>query len=136
MGPVRGGVTLAALAVLAAGPAHAEVCAQFRPDWDGGPVSAGQEMIALFGTPISLVLLLATAFAIRFRSAWGALAVFVGWSFAVAAVTFLDPTGGQRAAAAAEGCVGSPTLYIAVVFALCAGLMIYLNKVADRGKDP
>ncbi|MEM6577312.1 MAG: hypothetical protein AAF678_02375 [Pseudomonadota bacterium] len=134
MGPLRGGLTVAILTV-AASPAHAEICATFRPAWDGAPVTATQETIALFGTPISLVLLLATAFAIRFRSAWGALTVFVGWSFAVAAVTFLDPTGGMRAAAASEGCVGSPSLYIAIVFALNAGMMLYLNKMVDKGPD-
>lgn len=134
MGSFRSGLTFTVLTLIAS-PAGAEVCAQFRPDWEGGEVTAWQEMIALFGTPISLVLLLATAFAIRFRSAWGALAVFVGWSFAVAAVTFLDPTGGMRAAAATEGCVGSPSLYIAAVFVLCGGMMVYLNKVNNDDRD-
>lgn len=134
MGSFRSGLTLVFLTSIAS-PARAETCAQFRPAWDGGNVNAFQEMVALFGTPISLVLLIATAFAIRFRNSWGALAVFVGWSFAVAAVTFLDPTGGMREAAAAEGCVGSPSLYIAVVFVLCGGMMVYLNKVNDGARD-
>lgn len=131
MGPVRGGLIFA-LVSLVASPASAEICVQFRPNWTGETVTAWQEMLALFSTPISLFLLIATAFVVRFRSSWGALAVFVGWSFAVAAVTFLDPTGGMRAAAASEGCVGSPSLYILAVFVLCAAMMLYLNRVADR----
>lgn len=126
---------IVATAVVVPHPVIASTCSDFRPNWDGGSVSAWSEMIQLFGTPISLILLLGTALAVRFRKPWAALAVFVGWSFAVAAVTFLDPTGGVRAAAAAEGCVGSPSLYIAVVFALCGAMMVYLNKMADRDQN-
>ncbi|MEM6375246.1 MAG: hypothetical protein AAF686_03345 [Pseudomonadota bacterium] len=134
MGSFRSGLIVGAILVLA-GPADAAVCQDFRPDWNGETVGAWDEMLALLSMPISLILLIATAFAIRFRSPWLALCVFVGWSFAVASVTFFDPTGGIRANAALEGCVGSPSLYIAVVLSLCAGMMIYLNKFADPDTD-
>ncbi|QFT97450.1 hypothetical protein FIU85_09070 [Roseovarius sp. THAF8] len=121
-------VLLAALPV----PARAqEVCARVRPDWDGAPVPAWEEAILLFGTPASLVLLLASALVLRFRSAWGALAVFVGWSLLVSAFTLFDPTGGQRIAAAAEGCIGSPVLFISIVMAIGVGLLLYTGKPKD-----
>lgn len=135
MGPFRSGLILAA-ATIAPVPAFADVCERVRPHWDGGPVTPWTEMIALFGSPISLVLLLGTALAVRFRSSWGALTVFVGWSFAVAAVTFFDPTNGTRRAAAIEGCVGSPTLYILVVAAICMSMMLYMNRVDKIDRNP
>ncbi|MCR9114981.1 MAG: hypothetical protein NXH84_17005 [Rhodobacteraceae bacterium] len=113
-------------------PAWAGVCETLRPTWDGTPVSAWQEAIWLLGTPISLFLLLASALVIRFRRSWAALAVILAWSFLVSAFTFYDPTGGQRTAAAAEGCVGSPVLFIAVVGAICVGLLVYTGKAVDK----
>lgn len=112
------------------------VCAQVRPDWDGGPVSAWSEAILLFGSPISLALLLCTALVLRFRTAWGGLIVFVAWSFAVSAVTFFDPTGGLRAAATAEGCIGSPTLFIALVAAIGIGTLLYTGRPKDNEDAP
>ncbi|MFN3208950.1 MAG: hypothetical protein ACE369_08115 [Roseovarius sp.] len=126
-------------ALLAALPASAraqEVCAQVRPDWDGTPVPAWEEAILLFGSPASLALLFASALVLRFRSAWGALAVFVGWSFLVSAFTLFDPTGGQRIAAAAEGCIGSPALFVAVVMSLGVGLLLYTGKPSDDTLGP
>jgi hypothetical protein len=103
-------------------------CATIRPGWDGGTVSAIEEAITLFSSPIALVLLLASAFAIRFRSSWGALALCLAWSFLITAVTFFDPTGGLRTAATAEGCVGSPSVFIALVAALSVGMILYTGR--------
>ena len=107
-------------------------CASFRPDWDGGTVSALSEALLLVQTPAALVLLLASALVLRFRSAWGALAVFVGWSLLVSAFTFFDPTGGVRNAAMEEGCVGSPTLFIAVALGISVGLILYTGQPEKR----
>ena len=128
MGPVRRGLILAPLLTLPSLVRAEEVCAKVRPDWDGAEVSAWQEAILLFGSPASLILLFLSALVLRFRSAWGALVVFVAWSFLVSAFTFFDPTGGQRLAAAEEGCIGSPTLYVAIVLAIGVGLLLYTGK--------
>lgn len=105
-------------------PAVAEVCDKLRPDWDGEPVSAIGVAISLFASPISLILLIATAFAIRFRSQWGALAVVLGWTVNVSLISMVDP-GGVRQIARVEGCIGSPALFIGLVAAICAGMIIY-----------
>ena len=115
MGPLRGRLTRARGSALAAAcapmllPARAVagVCETVRPGWDGTPVSALQEAAYLFSTPLSLILLLATALAVRLRSQWGVLAVCLGWSGLVTFHAFFDPTAG---AAMAEGCAGSPVL--------------------------
>ncbi len=124
MGPVRRGLILAIPAILPA-PVWAEACATFRPGWDGMPVTIFDEAIALFSTPIALILLVASMLVIRFRSSWGAVAVCLAWSLLITATTFFDPTGGLRNAGVAEGCVGSPALFIGIVAALCAGMIIY-----------
>jgi hypothetical protein len=110
-------------------------CASFRPDWSGDEVSALSEALLLFQTPAALVLLLASALVLRFRSAWGALAVFVGWSLLVSAFTFFDPTGGTRTAAMAEGCVGSPTLFIAIALGISVGLILYTGQPEKKESD-
>lgn len=135
MGPLRRGLILIQIAALPV-PAWADsVCTQVRPNWDGTPVSAWSEAILLFGSPIALILLLATALAVRLRSTWGGLAVFVGWSFMVSAVTFFDPTGGARTAAAAEGCIGSSTLFITLVAVLSVGTLLYTGNRANPDED-
>lgn len=131
MGPFRRGLILSALLILPVTARAQDVCAKVRPDWDGGPVPAWEEAILLFGSPAALVLLFASALVLRFRSAWGALAVFVGWSLLVSAFTLYDPTGGQRIAAAAEGCIGSPVLFVAIVMAIGVGLLLYTGKPKD-----
>lgn len=131
----RNALALALTAVLPA-PAWAEVCDKVRPDWDGAEVSLWSETVMLLGTPISLFLIISTAFAMRFRSSWGALVVFVGWSFAAATVTYWDPTGGLREAARQEGCIGSPALYVALVFAMCGAMLWYVNRVDKVEKAP
>ncbi len=102
----------------------AEVCADTRPGWDGDPVSAAGEAIALFASPMGIVLVISTLAALRFRSQWGALVVVVLWTGLVTMVTMLDPTG-VRDLAQAEGCIGSPTLFIALVAAICVGTILY-----------
>ena len=131
MGPVRGrlsGIAAGALALiaLAATPARAAdgACAELRPGWDGVRVGALEEALALALSPAALVLLAATLIALRFRSQWGALAVVLLWTAFLSLVTMLDPTG-LRAAGQAEGCLGSPVLFIALVMAICAGLIVY-----------
>ncbi len=121
MGSLRGGLSLAALPL----PAWAGVCEDLRPGWDGAPVSAWQEAIILFLSPLSIALLIATLVALRFRSSWGVLAVCAGWSLLVSVIAFFDPTGGQGAA---EGCVGSPVVFIAAVGAICVAAVLYTGR--------
>ncbi len=117
-------LSVGALSVLLPAPAFAEVCDKMRPAWDGLPVSAWQEALFLFTTVPSLVLLLATALAVRFRHQWGALIVVVLWTILITMVTMADPTGLQDIAKN-EGCVGQPTLFIALVAAICGAMILY-----------
>ncbi len=114
--------------------AFAEVCDKERPLWDGTPVNAVQEALFLTASLPSLVLILVTALALRFRNRWAGLAAVCGWSAMVYLLTFGgDPTGiGQLAAK--EGCVGSPTLFIAVVFTICVGTILYTAPAERRNK--
>lgn len=114
-------------------PARAGVCDTYRPGWDGIPVSAWSEAVSLAATPASLLLLVASALAVRMRSQWGVLAVCVSWSVLVSVLAFHDGSGGQRAAAMAEGCVGSPSVFIAAVGLLCIGLIVAGGPPARRG---
>ena len=128
MGSFRRGVILALFPT----PALAEACDKIRPGWDGGPVGPVAEAITLFSSPIALILLFLTALVFRFRSSWGALTLCLFWSFLITAVTFFDPTGGVRTLAAAEGCVGSPWLFITVVAALSVGMVLNTGKPAQN----
>jgi len=107
------------------GAAWAEVCAEARPDWNGVPVSALGEAVTLLLSPMGLFLLVSTAFALRFRSQWGGVAVTVGWTAFATLLTMADPTGGVREAAMAEGCIGAPTLFIAIAAAISVGTIFY-----------
>ena len=89
--------------------ALADICGTLDPNWDGLPVSALQELVSLAATPPALILLIATAFVIRFKHQWGALVVVVLWTIYASALTMFDPTG-IREPAMAEGCVGSNTV--------------------------
>ncbi len=120
MGPVRGGLILALLPL----QASAGVCETFRPGWDGVPVTGFGEAVALLGSPVSLVLLVATVVALRFRSQWGVLGTSLLWAAWVSVIAFLDPTGGARSAGMTEGCVGSPTLFILAVSVLCTAAVL------------
>lgn len=135
MGPLRRRLIAALALICLPLPALAEVCDKVRPGWDGAPVSVWQEALWLFGSPAALVLLLCSVLAFRFKSSWGALAVFVGWSFLVGAFTFWDPTGGQRALAKAEGCIGSPAIFVAVVLVISVGLLLYTGKPEAEDKS-
>ncbi|WP_338550135.1 hypothetical protein [Roseovarius phycicola] len=128
MGPLRRGLTAALALICLPLPAFAEVCDKVRPGWDGMPVSMWQEALWLFGSPAALFLLFCSALVFRFKNSWGALAVFVGWSFLVGAFTFWDPTGGVRDGAIAEGCVGSPAVFVVVVLVISVGLLLYTGK--------
>lgn len=109
--------------------ALAEVCDKVRPLWNPaeGPAGALNEALHFATIPVSLVLLLATAIALRFRSSWGGLAAVCGWSALVFVIVFgdaQDPTG-IVPMARAEGCIGSPALFIALVAAICVGTVVY-----------
>ena len=119
MGPVRGGLILSLLP----GSAFAQSCAMQRPGWDGTPVSAVQEATFLAASPASLLLMLGTAAAFRFKSQWGALAVVMGWTAFVTFLTMLAPA--PRKLAMAEGWIGSPALFIGVIASICVGMIFY-----------
>ncbi|MEW9918317.1 hypothetical protein AB2B41_01770 [Marimonas sp. MJW-29] len=123
MGPLRGG--LIATALLAPLPAWAEVCDRMRPLWTPGtPATAWDELIALMITPPSLVLLLLSVLVLRFRHQWGALAVVMAWSLWVSFVALSTPDA-ARLHAISEGCIGSPTLFILAVAAICVAMILY-----------
>lgn len=100
------------------------VCSNLRPDWDGTPVSMLSETGALLASPISLLLMIATLGALRYKSQWGSVAIAVGWSVYTAFLTTLDP-GDQLANARIEGCLGSPSLFITLVAAICIGMILF-----------
>ncbi|MEO0403027.1 MAG: hypothetical protein AAF214_11680 [Pseudomonadota bacterium] len=120
MGSVRGGLTF----TLVPGAAWADVCDKERPLWDGAPVSAVGEAIGLFTTPAGVFLIAATALALALRSQWGGLVAVLLWTGFITFVTMADP-GGLRSDAMIEGCIGSPTLFIAAVAAICVGTVLY-----------
>ena len=66
----------------------------------------------------------ASAFAIRFRSQWGGLTVVVLWTI-YASVMIMPNAMNLRAQALAEGCVGSSTLFISIVTAICIAMILY-----------
>lgn len=117
--------------MLLATPAWAEVCDKTRPNWDGSPVGVLDEAIFLLSTPATLILIVASLLAIRFRHQWGALAVVVLWTLLVSLIAMGDPTG-LRADEIAEGCVGSPALFIGFGAAICVGMIIYTTPRPDR----
>jgi hypothetical protein len=119
MGPVRGGLILSLLP----GAAMAQVCSVQSPDWDGTKVTAVQEAITLATSPAVLVLLLASALVIRFKHQWGALIVVLLWTGLVSFLSMFAPN--ARTLAMAEGCVGSPALFIGIIAAICVGMIFY-----------
>lgn len=127
MGPLRGGLILSLLA----GPALAEVCDKARPGWDGAPVTALDEAMFLFTTPISLFLIAALATAVVFRHAMGAALVALLWGFYITSLILPDQAG-TDAAARAEGCAASPALYIALSGAICLAAVIYTARREKR----
>ena len=122
---------LSAMFSLLPGTAWAQSCAQQRPNWvPGTDVTALTEAIALLTSPIALVLLLATALCFRFRHQWGALVIVVLWTGYVSLIAFSDA--GGRGAGAAEGCIGSPALFIAIVAAISVGLILYTSPKSEN----
>ena len=135
MGPIRRRLIATALLVGAAAPAYAQSCAEVRPGWDGMPVSAFGELLFLAQSPLVLILVMLTAVALRFRSEWGGLVVVVGWSITTYLVTGWGSGAAAQTAAAAEGCVGSPALFIAVAAALCVGVVLYTAPIGKRKQN-
>ena len=129
MGPVRGRLTGPALAAVVPGSALAEVCDKVRPMWrPGSPATALDEMLGLMGTPPSLALLVLSALVLRFRHSGGALAVTVLWSLWVSVVVFFGMDEEVQQMAAAEGCIGSPALFVLAVAVLCGAMIVYTNR--------
>ena len=120
-------LSLAPTAVLA------EVCETSRPNWDGLPASAFDEMVALMSTPPALILILASALVFRFRSQWGGLVTVVLWSIFTGFLTFFNPSE-TREIAISEGCIGSPVLFIAIVTAICVSMILYTAPRDMSGK--
>ncbi len=130
MGSLRRGVILA---TALPGTAMAGVCDKVRPLWDGSaPATLWDEFIGLAGTPVSLALILGSALAFRFRSQWGGLAVVVGWTIWVSVIAFYGGDDAITAQAVAEGCIGSPALFIGAVAAICVAMIIYTTPRQDR----
>ena len=116
--------------------ALAEVCDKVRPHWTPGTeTTAWGEMIALMGTPPSLVLLLLSALAIRFRHEWGALIVVVLWTGWASLVVFAGADDDIQRMAVQEGCIGSPSLFIAAVAAISVAMIIYVAPPLGRGRN-
>ena len=112
-------------------PAWAQSCVDQRPDWvPGSDVTAVTEAIALLSSPFSLVLIIATVLCLRFKSQWGSVIVVVLWTALISLITFGDA--GGRAAGIAEGCIGSPSLFIAIVAVISVGLILYTAPRADK----
>ena len=124
MGPIRRRLIWAAAFVVPTS-AWADVCTLQRPDWNGVPVTALGEFLFLLQTPIALILIIATALAVRFRSEWGGLVVVVGWSLSTFLATGWGSNGAARALAMAEGCIGNATLYIVFAALVCIGVVLY-----------
>ncbi len=114
-------------AALLPGAAWAGACETVRPDWDGVPVTALGEALALFSTPAALFLLAASVTAIILRSAIGALVVCVLWSGLTMIVVTTDPTG-LRDPARIEGCSGSPALFIIAIAVLCGAMILHTTR--------
>ena len=120
------------------GPALSEACATLRPGWSPGTQASAWTEALHHGTSLpALALLIATALAVRFRSQWGGLGVTVLWSVLVVVVVwgrFGDGPTGLRKSAIEDGCVGSPTLFIAAVTAICSALILY--TAPERRQTP
>ena len=133
-GPLRRGVA-PFMALVWPTSALAQACEQTRPDWDGTPANAITEALFLASSLPSVVLIVATALALRFRSKWGGLAVVSGWSILISLRVFDRDLAGIRQMATIEGCIGSPTLFIALVTAICIGTILYTAPMDRRSND-
>lgn len=132
MGPLRRGLILACLP----GAAWAEVCDKVRPQWTPGTeATAWTELIALMGTPPSLILLVLSALAVRFRHEWGALVVVLLWTGWISLVVFYGTDGDVQEMAVIEGCIGPPTLFIGAVAAICVSMILYVAPPFGRDQN-
>lgn len=106
-------------------PAWAEVCEKIRPRWvPGTQATTITEATHLFTTLPSVILLVLSVLVVVKRSQWGGLGTVVLWSGFVSVIAFVkDPFVGE--AALAEGCIGSPALFIAAVTAICIAIILY-----------
>ena len=109
----------------------AEVCETFRPDWDGEAVTAVGEAFQLATSVPAVALLFASALAVRFKAQWMALAVVVCWTVYVTVIA-MPAVSDIRLTAAAEGCVGSPALFIAAVAAICIWMIYTTGPIKKR----
>ena len=138
-GPARRQALATIALALVPGPALAGACATMRPNWTAGTQATGwTEALHYFSSVPALVLLIATAVAFRLRNQWGGLIVTVLWSALVAVVVlerFGDDPGGLRQSAFEEGCLGSPTLFIAAVTAICAVLILYTAPIGRQTSE-
>jgi hypothetical protein len=117
------------------GTAEAAVCETLRPGWvEGSEATALDEALHQFSSAPALGLLAATLVAVRFRSAWGGLAVTVFWSLHTYMLVFAPGRAATRQAAAADGCVASPALFIAAVTAICIATILY--TAPSDGRSP
>ena len=135
MGPIRRRLIIGLFALVPS-QATANGCATLRPNWDGAPSTAITEAIALFSTTPSIILLIATAAALRFKSTWGGLVTVVGWAlwiYALASPTLFP----DKAAATQEGCIGPDTLFIALVIAICVVIVLMTSpkRAADENGE-
>lgn len=124
MGPIRRRLIFGA-AMLSPAPAWSEACDKLRSGWDDLPVSAFGELLYMLQTPVVLLLIVATALAVRFRSEWGGLIVVVGWSLSTFLATGWGDLGDMKAAARIEGCVGNSTGFIVFAVLVCVGVVLY-----------
>lgn len=115
---------VAILGVLLPTYAVAEVCDKIRPNWDptSGSVTAWGEATFFFQSPLGIVCLGAFALAVlTFKSTW-ALASAVG-SAGLGLLIYingtLDDPNGFSQQSVAEGCVGEPTLAVAICATIC-----------------
>ena len=132
MGPIRRRL-ICGTAFLGPTPALAEACGTLRPNWDGTSVSAVDELLTVMQTPIVLLLIVATALAVRFRNEWGGLLVVVGWSLSTYLVIGWGSINALRDAAILEGCIGNPSLFVGVAAMVCIGVVLYTAPL-KRGK--
>ena len=123
------------LLLLLPSAAWAEVCDKARPGWDGTQATALGEAISLFTSPAGLVLLLLSTIALRFRHQWLGLAVVILWTVFITMVTMADPTG-IRADAMIEGCIGQPTLFIALSAAICVAIVLWTKPRTPEDTPP
>lgn len=126
MGPLRVGLTLAALPV----PAMAEVCGNLRPAWDGTPVSIWMEPALTFSNPLLFLLLILVMPGSYFRhTAWQMGGIFAA-SFLLLFVStpiWMADGKGIYGQAISEGCVAPP--YLSTAFAAAITLFAVIRAI-------